>query len=55
MGLSRRSLLAAGGAVGVVAATASTTAAATASGQDHGRVRTGFERLAADGYALLAA
>ncbi|WP_329624353.1 DUF1343 domain-containing protein [Streptomyces sp. NBC_01255] len=54
MGLSRRSLLAAGGAVGVVAATASTTAAATASGQDHGRVRTGFERLAADGYALLA-
>lgn len=53
MGLSRRSLLAAGGAVGVVAATAS-TAAATASGHGHGRVRTGFERLAADGYALLA-
>ncbi|MFI6422788.1 exo-beta-N-acetylmuramidase NamZ domain-containing protein [Streptomyces sp. NPDC050842] len=56
MGLSRRSLLAAGGAVGVVAATASTAAATTASGHGHGhgRVRTGFERLAADGYALLA-
>ncbi|MDV5144589.1 DUF1343 domain-containing protein [Streptomyces sp. SBC-4] len=56
MGLSRRSLLAAGGAVGVVAATSSTAAAASSAdhGHGHGRVRTGFERLAADGYALLA-
>ncbi|MFB7517066.1 exo-beta-N-acetylmuramidase NamZ domain-containing protein [Streptomyces sp. NPDC056144] len=53
MGLSRRSLLAAGGAV---VATASTTSTASASSPPpgHGRVRTGFERLAADGYALLA-
>ncbi len=50
MGLSRRSLLAAGGALGAVAATAPTASAAPG----HGRVRTGFERLAADGYALLA-
>ncbi|WP_318206948.1 DUF1343 domain-containing protein [Streptomyces sp. SJL17-1] len=67
MGLSRRSLLAAGGALGAVAATAPTAAATTAptasagspasaAGQPHGhaRVRTGFERLADDGYALLA-
>ncbi|MFB6842063.1 exo-beta-N-acetylmuramidase NamZ domain-containing protein [Streptomyces sp. NPDC056361] len=52
MGLSRRSLLAAGGALGAVAASASAAPAAAAPG--HGRVRTGFERLAADGYALLA-
>ncbi|MEX0169314.1 exo-beta-N-acetylmuramidase NamZ family protein [Streptomyces sp. LMG1-1-1.1] len=52
MGLSRRSLLAAGGALGAVAASASAGPAAAAAG--HGRVRTGFERLAADGYALLA-
>ncbi|MGW5780210.1 exo-beta-N-acetylmuramidase NamZ family protein [Streptomyces sp. NPDC003863] len=51
MSLSRRSLLAAGGALGAVAAT-STAPASAAPG--HGRVRTGFERLAADGYALLA-
>ncbi|MER7534388.1 DUF1343 domain-containing protein [Streptomyces sp. NPDC097704] len=51
MSLSRRSLLAAGGALGAVAA-ASTAPASAAPG--HGRVRTGFERLAADGYALLA-
>ncbi|MCX4979907.1 DUF1343 domain-containing protein [Streptomyces sp. NBC_00572] len=53
MGLSRRSLLAAGGALGAAAATAPTVSAA---GQPHGHggVRTGFERLADDGYALLA-
>ncbi|MFF7439320.1 exo-beta-N-acetylmuramidase NamZ domain-containing protein [Streptomyces sp. NPDC008122] len=50
MSLSRRSLLAAGGALGAAAA-ASTAPASAAPG--HGRVRTGFERLAADGYALL--
>ncbi|MFF8846158.1 exo-beta-N-acetylmuramidase NamZ domain-containing protein [Streptomyces sp. NPDC015127] len=51
MSLSRRGLLAAGGAVGALAATSATPAAAHAG---RGRVRTGFERLAADGYALLA-
>ncbi|MEU2230692.1 exo-beta-N-acetylmuramidase NamZ family protein [Streptomyces vietnamensis] len=51
MSLSRRSLLAAGGALGAVAATATAPASAA---PGHGRVRTGFERLAADGYALLA-
>ncbi|MGW1926310.1 exo-beta-N-acetylmuramidase NamZ domain-containing protein, partial [Streptomyces massasporeus] len=60
MGLSRRSLLAAGGALGAVAATAPTASAGApgtpAEGRAHGhaRVRTGFERLAADGYAQLA-
>ncbi|MFJ7129910.1 exo-beta-N-acetylmuramidase NamZ domain-containing protein [Streptomyces sp. NPDC098101] len=62
MGLSRRSLLAAGGALGAVAATASPATAGTpgrepgAAGREDGRrrVRTGFERLAADGYAPLA-
>ncbi|MGW0122226.1 exo-beta-N-acetylmuramidase NamZ family protein [Streptomyces sp. NPDC003327] len=57
MSLSRRSLLAAGGALGAVAAAPSTAAAAPpgeGKGPAHGRVRTGFERLAADGYALLA-
>ncbi|MFF3840716.1 exo-beta-N-acetylmuramidase NamZ domain-containing protein [Streptomyces sp. NPDC001930] len=60
MGLSRRSLLAAGGALGAVAATAPTASAGapapSAAGERHGhaRVRTGFERLADDGYALLA-
>ncbi|MFE4311065.1 exo-beta-N-acetylmuramidase NamZ domain-containing protein [Streptomyces sp. NPDC056517] len=60
MGLSRRSLLAAGGALGAVAASAPTASAgaptAPAAGRPHGhaRVRTGFERLADDGYALLA-
>ncbi|WP_086831648.1 exo-beta-N-acetylmuramidase NamZ domain-containing protein, partial [Streptomyces sp. NRRL B-24572] len=49
MSLSRRSLLAAGGALGAATATAPASAA-----PGHGRVRTGFERLAADGYALLA-
>ncbi|NML54506.1 DUF1343 domain-containing protein [Streptomyces sp. R302] len=53
--LSRRGLLAAGGALtagGALAVTASPAAAAP--GRGHARVRTGFERLAADGYALLA-
>ncbi|MFF0485622.1 exo-beta-N-acetylmuramidase NamZ domain-containing protein [Streptomyces sp. NPDC004435] len=55
MKLSRRDLLAAGGALtagGALAATASPAAAGP--GRGHARVRTGFERLAADGYALLA-
>ncbi|MEU6163907.1 exo-beta-N-acetylmuramidase NamZ family protein [Streptomyces tanashiensis] len=52
MSLSRRSLLAAGGALGAAAAT--TAAPASAAPGGHGHVRTGFERLAADGYALLA-
>ncbi|WP_327366472.1 exo-beta-N-acetylmuramidase NamZ family protein [Streptomyces sp. NBC_01217] len=55
MSLSRRGLLA-GGAVGALAATAAGTGfagAAPTAGNGHGRVRTGFDRLAADGYALL--
>ncbi|WP_433548386.1 exo-beta-N-acetylmuramidase NamZ family protein [Streptomyces sp. CA-294286] len=58
MSLSRRGLLAAsGGAVGALAATG--TAASAASGPPgagfggHRRVRTGFDRLADDGYRLL--
>ncbi|MFD7572137.1 exo-beta-N-acetylmuramidase NamZ domain-containing protein [Streptomyces sp. NPDC059810] len=67
MGLSRRSLLAAGGARGAVAApapsasagaptaaTGSPTASAEERQHGHARVRTGFERLADDGYALLS-
>ncbi|AZK93341.1 MULTISPECIES: exo-beta-N-acetylmuramidase NamZ family protein [Streptomyces] len=64
MSLSRRGLLAASGAAGALAATGSTARADDAgggrSGGGHGhgrhgpRVRTGFDRLAADGYALLA-
>ncbi|MFJ7958663.1 exo-beta-N-acetylmuramidase NamZ domain-containing protein [Streptomyces sp. NPDC096319] len=54
MSLSRRSLLAAGGALGAAAATAGPASAAPGGRGGHGRVRTGFERLAADGYALLA-
>ncbi|MFH9724933.1 exo-beta-N-acetylmuramidase NamZ domain-containing protein [Streptomyces sp. NPDC017254] len=53
MSLSRRSLLAAGGALGAVAATAP-GASAAGEQQGHGRVRTGFDRLADDGYAPLA-
>ncbi|QGV81443.1 exo-beta-N-acetylmuramidase NamZ family protein [Streptomyces ficellus] len=49
MGVSRRGLLVAGGAVGVAAAAG--PAAAHGAGR---RVRTGFDRLAADGYAALA-
>ncbi|MFF4171528.1 exo-beta-N-acetylmuramidase NamZ domain-containing protein [Streptomyces sp. NPDC001744] len=55
MGLSRRSLLAAGGALGATAATAHPARAVPPDrGAGHRRVRTGFERLAADGYALLS-
>ncbi|MGW1886270.1 exo-beta-N-acetylmuramidase NamZ family protein [Streptomyces sp. NPDC001970] len=50
MSLSRRGLLAAGGAVGALAAVAAPAAAR----DGRSRVRTGFERLAADGYGLLA-
>ncbi|MEV4948469.1 DUF1343 domain-containing protein [Streptomyces sp. NPDC053755] len=57
MSLSRRGLLAAGGALGAgaVAAPAASAASAAPSRADSGRrrVRTGFERLAADGYGLL--
>ncbi|MFF3690846.1 exo-beta-N-acetylmuramidase NamZ domain-containing protein [Streptomyces sp. NPDC002187] len=53
MSLSRRGLLAAGSAVGALAATAGATPAAAAH-QDRHRIRTGFERLAAGGYAALA-
>ncbi|WP_406859934.1 DUF1343 domain-containing protein [Streptomyces sp. HUAS MG47] len=51
MSLSRRGLLAGGGALGAVA-----LAGGPARAQEgrHGRVRTGFERLAADGYAALS-
>ncbi|MFF5424887.1 MULTISPECIES: exo-beta-N-acetylmuramidase NamZ domain-containing protein [unclassified Streptomyces] len=55
MSLSRRSLLAAGGALGAAAVSAPPAAAEPGAGPGGpGRVRTGFERLAADGYALLA-
>ncbi|MFB7829944.1 exo-beta-N-acetylmuramidase NamZ domain-containing protein, partial [Streptomyces hydrogenans] len=55
MKLSRRNLLAAGGALTAGGALAATgTPAAASPGRAHARVRTGFERLAADGYALLA-
>lgn len=60
MSLSRRGLLAAGGALGAVAAAGTGSAAAhaapTAAGEGARgrRVATGFERLAADGYARLA-
>ncbi|MGW6461953.1 exo-beta-N-acetylmuramidase NamZ family protein [Streptomyces sp. NPDC055078] len=50
MGLSRRGLLAAGGAL--AASGAATEAVADTDGRR--RVRTGFDRLAADGYALLS-
>ncbi|WP_328402425.1 DUF1343 domain-containing protein [Streptomyces sp. NBC_00390] len=53
MSLSRRGLLAAGSAVGALAATAGAAPAAAAH-QDRHRIRTGFERLAAGGYAALA-
>ncbi|MER5634261.1 exo-beta-N-acetylmuramidase NamZ family protein [Streptomyces nitrosporeus] len=57
MTLSRRGVLAVGGAVGALAVTAAQAGPAAASpGRGPGRpgVRTGFERLAADGYRLLA-
>ncbi|MEW1791496.1 exo-beta-N-acetylmuramidase NamZ family protein [Streptomyces niveus] len=53
MSLTRRSLIAAGGAVGATAAVGAAGGPAAASG-GKGRVRTGFDRLAADGYRLLA-
>jgi uncharacterized protein YbbC (DUF1343 family) len=60
MSLSRRGLLAAGGAVtaaGAVAASSAVGAATASPASAHsgrGRVRTGFDRLAADGYRLLS-
>ncbi|MEV6398782.1 DUF1343 domain-containing protein [Streptomyces sp. NPDC051907] len=61
MSLSRRGLLAAGGAVGALAASPSPAGALPAADSSdrsgaagRARVRTGFERLAADGYARLA-
>ncbi|MEU7280601.1 DUF1343 domain-containing protein [Streptomyces sp. NPDC045431] len=51
MSVSRRGLLIAGGAAGVAAAAAPGSATAHEGGR---RVRTGFDRLAADGYAALA-
>lgn len=56
MSLTRRSLIAAGGAVGAATAVGAAGAPAAASGRTarSGRVRTGFDRLAADGYRLLA-
>ncbi|WP_326648804.1 MULTISPECIES: DUF1343 domain-containing protein [unclassified Streptomyces] len=58
MSLSRRGLLAAGGAAGALAATSGSAAArpgaSVARSGDGGRVRTGFDRLAADGYARLS-
>jgi uncharacterized protein YbbC (DUF1343 family) len=60
MSLSRRGLLAAGGAVtaaGAVAASGAVGAATASTASAHsgrGRVRTGFDRLAADGYRLLS-
>ncbi len=60
MSLSRRGVLAAGSAMGALAATAAGTGTGPASaapgrgpGHGRGRVRTGFDRLAADGYRLL--
>ncbi|AWI27782.1 exo-beta-N-acetylmuramidase NamZ family protein [Streptomyces tirandamycinicus] len=53
MSLSRRGLLAAGGAAGALAASAAAATPAAAHG-GRSRVRTGFERLAADGYRLLS-
>ncbi|MFF6778232.1 exo-beta-N-acetylmuramidase NamZ domain-containing protein [Streptomyces sp. NPDC012637] len=55
MSLSRRGLLAASGALGAAAVTAGAGPAAADAPPGRGRrVRTGFERLAADGYAQLA-
>ncbi|MER5887587.1 DUF1343 domain-containing protein [Streptomyces sp. NPDC001941] len=54
MSLSRRGLLAAGGAVGTMAATGGAAAAASPGGGRGRRVRTGFDVLAASGYRSLA-
>ncbi|MGW6397725.1 exo-beta-N-acetylmuramidase NamZ family protein [Streptomyces sp. NPDC055134] len=53
MNVSRRSLLAATTA-SAVAATAGAASPALAAEKDGGKLRTGFERLAADGYRILA-
>ncbi|MFF1258152.1 exo-beta-N-acetylmuramidase NamZ domain-containing protein [Streptomyces sp. NPDC058321] len=53
MNVSRRSLLAATTA-SAVAATAGAASPALAAEKDAGRLRTGFERLAADGYRIFA-
>ncbi|MHB9862858.1 exo-beta-N-acetylmuramidase NamZ family protein [Streptomyces sp. YIM S03343] len=56
MNLSRRGLLHVTGTAAMAAVTASSSPAAAvpAAGGGHSTLRTGFERLAADGYALLA-
>lgn len=59
MSLSRRGLLAASGAAGALAAAGSGAAAHSGAdertgGRPRSRVRTGFDRLAADGYSALA-
>ncbi|WP_329035854.1 DUF1343 domain-containing protein [Streptomyces sp. NBC_00178] len=58
MTLSRRGVLAVGGAIGALAATAAGPGTAAAAGRGHGAghggVRTGFDRLASDGYRVLA-
>ncbi|MEV0040042.1 DUF1343 domain-containing protein [Streptomyces sp. NPDC050804] len=54
MSLSRRGLLAAGGAVGAAGALAAGASHAGARSGSAPSVRTGFDRLAADGYRLLS-
>ncbi|MGW3623942.1 exo-beta-N-acetylmuramidase NamZ family protein [Streptomyces sp. NPDC000880] len=54
MSLSRRGLLAAAGAVTAGGAVGAATASPAAAHPGRGRVRTGFDRLAADGYRLLS-
>ncbi|MER5178020.1 DUF1343 domain-containing protein [Streptomyces sp. NPDC002896] len=51
--LSRRTLLAAGSAMGAAAVAGPVSAGPAAAAEGRRRLRTGFERLAADGYALL--
>ncbi|MFE2447580.1 exo-beta-N-acetylmuramidase NamZ domain-containing protein [Streptomyces sp. NPDC021218] len=54
MNLSRRNLLAAGSAAGALTVTGAAAAAPAAAARGNGhRLRTGFERLAEDGYAAL--
>lgn len=54
MSLSRRGLLAAGGAVTAAGAVGAATASPASAHSGRGRVRTGFDRLAAGGYRLLS-
>ncbi|MEU8722516.1 exo-beta-N-acetylmuramidase NamZ family protein [Streptomyces antimycoticus] len=54
MNLSRRHLLAAGSAVGALAAAGASAAAPAAAAKGGRRLRTGFQRLSEDGYALLS-